>query len=132
MRLKAVVALILMLSFTIILSGCSPKPEEVVHGYYQFVFQRDFDNAYKLLSKDSQQRVSLDEFKAGWNQNLSETSLLGFYLTGSGVQEDKALIGVSLKANNGYETFDISAEVLLIKQGSNWRIVLSENFGKSQ
>ncbi len=131
MRIKAAV-LLLLFTLTLALGGCAVSPEEVVDAYYRYVIQEDFEVAYRLLCKDSKERFTAEEFETIWRHNLSENELLQFRISGVGVEDDRAAVAVTLEADDGYSVFTVDAQVRLVKEGRNWRIILSEAFGKTR
>lgn len=131
MRFRAV-SLLLLFAVGVVLGGCAPKPEEVVDAYYRYILADQFDTAYRLLSKESKSRFSEDEFEEIWRYNLGENPLIEYWITGVGTEGDRAVVAVTLRADDSYSVFDVNANVSLIKERSNWRIVLSETFGKTR
>lgn len=131
MRTKAGLILLLFIA-VVVLGGCAPEPKEVVDAYYRYIISEEYDTAYRLLSKESRGRVSEDEFTEVWRYNTAENQLIDYGITGYGTEGDRAIVAVTLRANDGYSTFSINAEVSLVKEGANWRIVLSETFGKNK
>ncbi len=131
MRIKAGVLLVVF-SIALVLGACSASPEEVVDAYYRYIIKGEFDVAYGLLCRDSKERFSAEEFETIWKHNLSINELVQFWITGVGIEDDRAAVAVSLEADDGYSTFTIDAHVRLVKERNNWRIVLSEAFGKTR
>lgn len=101
------------------------SPQEVVALYYNYLNGQAWEEAYGLLSSQSQQRVSLEQWVAGWQARPSYT-ITEYSISPVAVQSDLATLQVDAAIALGGLRVPASSTRQMVREDGVWRVVLSD------
>ncbi len=105
-------------------SAGGTTPEEVLALYYEYQNGQSYALAYDLLSSQSKQRVTSEQYVGFWQSQLPVTTF--YSLSDAEVQGDTASVPVALTiSSQGQEASDESVRTLV--REDIWRLELNED-----
>lgn len=102
------------------------SPQEVLALYYRYMNEQAWEDAYGLLSIQSQQRVSPEQWVAGWEARPSYT-IEGYSISPVDVQGDLATLQVDLTVALVGLRVPASSTRQMVREDGVWRVVLSDS-----
>ncbi len=104
------------------------SPQEVLALYYRYLNEQAWEEAYGLLSSQSQQRVSPEQFVAKWQETSAvDYSIEEYSISPVEVQDDLATLQVELTvAAAGLTVPGQSSTRQMVREDGGWRLVLSD------
>jgi hypothetical protein len=101
-------------------------PEDVLALQYEHINAGDYEAAYDLFAEQSKQLVSLEEYRA-WFENAGNYQVTSFSLPTSQVEGDTATLVADLVATSdafGEEQYQATQEMQL--ENESWRVVMRD------
>ncbi|MCS6973087.1 MAG: DUF4878 domain-containing protein [Cyclobacteriaceae bacterium] len=121
-------SLIILVAFTVILTGCKSSPEDVVSSFFEAVDKGDVTKAKKYLSKDLISKLGETKLTIALSEQIEKFKECG------GVKEIKVNLEGQGGIRNGTAKIsfngkcpDTTEKVSLILEDGNWKITMSKD-----
>ena len=101
------------------------SPQAVLGLYYSYLNGQAWEEAYGILASQSQQRVSLEQWVAGWQARPSYT-IEEYSISPVEVQSDLATLQVDAAVALGGLRVPASSTRQMVWEDGGWRVVLSD------
>lgn len=99
------------------------SPEEVLALQYEYINRGDFDKAYSLFAEQSQQEVSLAQYRAFFEDN-APYSVTDYSFSAPQAQEDSATLEAEFTANSASGTEQLQRTQRFVRETGEWRVVM--------
>ncbi len=100
-------------------------PQEVLALYYRYQNEQALEQAYGLLSSQSQQVVSFEQFVGRW-QEMPSYAIEEYSIYPVEVQDDVVTLRAELTVAVGGLTLPGGSTRQMVREEGGWRVVLSE------
>lgn len=99
------------------------SPEDVLALQYEYLNRGDFDKAYSLFAEQSQQEVSLAQYRAFFEDN-APYSVTDYSFSPAQVQDDSATVDAVFTANSAAGSEQLQRTQRFVRENGKWRVVM--------
>ncbi len=101
------------------------SPEEALTLQYQYINSGDYESAYALFAQQSQQEVSVEQYRAFFEAN-APYSLTEYSFPSVDVQGNAATVEAAFTANSASGQEQLQRTQQLVREGGQWRVVMRD------
>lgn len=127
MKKLLIFSLLIIISFSFLLTACSSKsPEGTLKKYFKYIIRENYEEAYKLLSGDMlKEKGSLEDFKASFElMQKNDRKITGVRIEDVVLSTDKkrARVHFVLTINENGSDVEYRGAYILILYDDGWKI----------
>jgi len=97
--------------------------EEVLALQYEYINRGDFEQAYSLFAQRSRREVSLEQYRAFFEEN-APYSVTDYLFSSVRIEGDSATVDAEFTVNSAAGVERLQRTQELVREGGNWRVVM--------
>ncbi|TVX78551.1 penicillin-binding transpeptidase domain-containing protein [Peribacillus simplex] len=120
----------MMIFCSLFITGCSKesKQEEIFERFSKMLSKQDYDNLYALLSKESKEYTSVEDFVTRYTNIYSGIQAIDINIEKDEIDHEKNVIPFSIGMETVAGKVNISNyQLRLVKEGKEWKIQWDES-----
>ncbi len=99
------------------------SPEHVLALQYEYINSGDFEEAYLLFAEQSRREVSLEQYRAFFEEN-APYSVTDYLFSPAEIQDNSASVDAEFTITSASSVERLERTQEFVREGENWRVVM--------